>query len=217
MNPGAETADEHRYSETYLSHERWLSYVQQIDSVRDLAPTSVVEVGIGPGVKRMMVEASFPGCRYVGLDIETELNPDIRADVTALPFADRSFDVGFCCQVLEHLPFERFADALGELKRVSRRRVVISLPDVTPFFYLRARPPSSRRVLPFLWRGISLPVPFPQRHDIETHGQHYWEIGKKGYSVTRILNEIRSAGSARVRHFRMVERHYWHFFLLDIG
>ena len=46
-------------------------------------------------------------------------------------------------------------EALKELKRVCKKRIIISLPDVNPFFFIRFH--KLRRILPFLWRGFSLP------------------------------------------------------------
>lgn len=204
-----------RYGPGYLSHERWLSFVHQVSALADIEPRSVLEVGVGPGVKSTMVTATYPGCTYTGVDIDQDLGPDMCADVRALPFGPGQFDVAFCCQVLEHIPYGDFLTALGELKRVSRRRVVISLPDVRPFVFLRARPPASRRVLPWLWRGISLPALPPRTHKFDAHGQHHWEIGKRGYPLRRVLSDIQGLGWSKVSHYRMIERNYWHFFLLD--
>ncbi len=203
------------YGPGYLSHERWISFVHQITAIADISPRSVLEIGVGPGVKASMVTATFPDCTYFGVDIDNELSPDLCADVRNLPLEDGQFDAAFCCQVLEHLPYEDFPTALRELKRVTRKRVVISLPDVRPFIYLRARPPASRRFLPWLWNGISLPSMFPKTHSFEDHGQHYWEIGKKNYPLRRILDDVRALGWRNIRHFRLIERNYWHFIVLD--
>lgn len=203
------------YSAEYLSRERWMSFVYQVTAIADLKPERVAEIGIGPGVVGDMVRASYPGCDYVGIDLDPALGPTVCADVTALPFADGGFDAVFCCQVLEHLPYDTFGAALGELKRIAGRRVVISLPDVSPFFFLRAR--GSRRFLPALWRGISVPQFRPQPHSFKEHGQHYWEIGKRDYALARILATIEAVGFARIEHYRMVERSYWHFFILDVA
>jgi SAM-dependent methyltransferase len=46
-----------------------------------------------------------------------------QADIFALPFEDRSFDVVLCCNVLLHLP--SIARPLAELARVARRHVVV--------------------------------------------------------------------------------------------
>jgi len=204
---------EHNYGAGYLTRERWFSYATQVSLIADLKPKRVAEIGVGPGVVGPMIESSYPGCHYVSVDIEHQLAPHLCASVTALPFADGTMDAIFCCQVLEHLPFELFTPALKELSRSTSRRVVISLPDVSPFFFLRFR--GSRRYLPGLWKGFSLPHPFPQSHDFFTHGQHHWEIGKKGFPVDRIVDQIRKTGLHLKDSFRMVDRPYWHFFILD--
>lgn len=201
------------YGPGYLTHDRWLSYVTQVTALKDINPKRVAEIGIGPGVVGPMVKATYPGCQYVSVDVDPTLRPEVCASVTDLPFSDAAFDAIFCCQVLEHLPYELFVPAMTELRRVASRRVVISLPDESLFFYLRAR--GLRRILPSLWKGISLPRPNPERHDFEAHGQHYWEIGKRDFPVGRVLADISRAGLVLNHHFRMIERPYWHFFFLD--
>ena len=205
---------ESHYGASYLSHERWMSYVHQVTAIADLNPARVAEIGVGPGVVGDMVRTTYPGCDYVSVDIDPTLRPQVCASVVDLPFADASFDATFCCQVLEHLPYDLFRPALAELRRITRCRVVISLPDVSPFFFLRAR--GSRRLLPGLWNGFSLPSVRQPVHDFAIHGQHHWEIGVRGYPLRCILADIKQAGFTQPQHFRMVERSYWHFFLLDV-
>lgn len=201
------------YGSGYLSRDRWLSYVTQVTTLQDLNPQRVAEIGIGPGVVGPMVKATYPGCQYVSVDVDANLRPEVCASVTSLPFQNSVLDAVFCCQVLEHLPYHLFGPALSELRRVVSRRVVISLPDESWFFFLRVR--GSRRVLPSLWKGVSFPRPFPAKHDFEKHGQHYWEIGKKDYPIRRIIDDIGRTGLSLKDHFRMVDRPYWHFFILD--
>ena len=201
------------YGAEYLTRDRWLSYVEQVSLLKDMIPRRVAEVGIGPGVVGTMIESNYPGCQYFSVDLESSLSPDICASVTALPFQQGALDAIFCCQVLEHIPYNLFVPSLVELSRVVSRRVVISLPDESLFFYLRAR--GLRRIFPSLWKGISFPRPFPKQHDYDVHGQHFWEIGKRDFPIRRILDDIGVSGLRIKDRFRMVERPYWHFFVLE--
>ncbi len=57
----------------------------------------------------------------VGLERLHDVNVDsIRGELTALPFADNSFDVAFCISVIEHLGRNGMSVALNELRRVIR-------------------------------------------------------------------------------------------------
>lgn len=209
-----QTPSNQHYGATYLYKERWFSFVYQVMALSGIAPVRVAEIGVGPGVVGDMLRATYIGCEYVGIDIDSSLSPAVCGSVEALPFATGSFDATFCCQVLEHLPFDRFAVSIRELKRITRQRLVISLPDVSPFFFLRFS--HGRRLLPWLWDGISLPTIFPRRHSFEEHGQHHWEIGKLGFPSRRVIRELQAIGFKSIRHFRMTERPYWHFFILEI-
>ncbi|MFR3489037.1 MAG: class I SAM-dependent methyltransferase [Alistipes ihumii] len=52
----------------------------------------------------------------------------VQGDVTALDFADRSFDTVFCTEVLEHVPPQKLRQACGEIARVSSRWALIGVP-----------------------------------------------------------------------------------------
>jgi len=54
---------------------------------------------------------------YITTDLHSPL-ADIKADITALPFADNEFDVIFCNHVLEHIPDD--TQAMKELYRVMK-------------------------------------------------------------------------------------------------
>ncbi len=99
------------------------------------APRAVLEVGVGEGAIVGRLRARWPDAAFVGLDLP---DPDLArqwdrntfhpvfGSIDALPFADDRFDLVLAVEVLEHV--ERAEPALGELARVSRGQVVISVP-----------------------------------------------------------------------------------------
>jgi SAM-dependent methyltransferase len=86
----------------------------------------VLDLGCGEGGSVDLFRGCHPDVRWVGLDMPDSPTPplarpeaDIRFyDGGALPFADATFDVVFCKQVLEHVadPFH----VVGEVARVLR-------------------------------------------------------------------------------------------------
>jgi len=66
-------------------------------------------------------------------DIEPRQDGIERQDLHSLSYGDRSFDIVLCSQVLEHV-----ADpvrAIAELKRVAKKKLIISVPN-EPYFTL---------------------------------------------------------------------------------
>jgi ubiquinone/menaquinone biosynthesis C-methylase UbiE len=53
----------------------------------------------------------------------------VQGDVTALPFADKSFDSTYCFDVLEHVDEK---SALQELARVTEKRLILIVPQESP-------------------------------------------------------------------------------------
>jgi SAM-dependent methyltransferase len=100
-----------------------------------VAPRSVLEVGCGEGhlAQHLVTRAPRPA-QFVACDVDLGVvRPDLdplvglaRASVYDLPFADRSFDLIVCCEVLEHLRDpER---GLAEVARVAAGAVLLSTP-----------------------------------------------------------------------------------------
>jgi hypothetical protein len=96
------------------------------------------------------------------------------------------------------------------MARVSRNAVVITLPH-----YSRFSPSIALKIFPFIPRvqkvfSISLFLP---KHRFD--GQHYWEIGRLGYSLTKIRQILsHSTGMDLVRDYLIVENPYHHVFVL---
>lgn len=107
------------------------------DAVTDLYletnARSVLEVGCGEGLLAdHLIKKSRPD-RFEACDVALRPAPAIdpqislrEASIYALPYADASFDLVVCCEVLEHLTDP--AAGLAELARVSARHVLLSTP-----------------------------------------------------------------------------------------
>jgi len=194
------------YSLHYLRGGRIFSYAHQIETVITLEPNTVLEVGIGRGIVTAALRAA--GLKVRTLDVQLVLNPDIVASVTDIPYEKEVFDVALCSQVLEHLPFDYFAPALRELRRVVRQGLVLSLPDASRHWHISAKLPK----IPEFRLGVSL----RRRIDMpKTRMEHYWEIGFVDHSLKRINSEIEASGWRITRTWRVPEFKWHRFFRLE--
>ena len=100
--------------------EFYPTYIAKLAAVRawlDALParTRVLDAGCGEGV---LVEEYAGRLDIVGIDPHYTSDRVRHGSVTALPYADASFDRALCLDVLEHLTFEEQPRALAELHRV---------------------------------------------------------------------------------------------------
>lgn len=195
---------EHYDNLEYDTKERFISYWHQINLVMGTRPQNVLEVGVGnkfvSGYLRSL------GVDIHTLDFDERLEPDTVGSVLDLPFEDGEFDVACCFETLEHLPWENFDTAMSELSRVARRWVMVSLPDRTPYVRVNLEWRFHREIAHTL---RDLPNPKPKVHEFD--GQHYWEIGRKGWPLSRIVEQIERHGLRVEDKFRVFEDPYHRF------
>ena len=182
--------DKSHYGRSYRSKDRWLSYLHQLNMVRSCNPASVLEVGPGEGIVTDNLRKD--GVRVVTCDIAEDLHPDVVGSITALPFVDGEFELALAAEVLEHIRFEDVPQALKELARASTKHVVVSLPHPGWVFSLTLKLP----LLPYF--NIFFQIPFFWREH-QFNGEHYWELGKKGYPTKRFVAAANEAGLKLVR------------------
>lgn len=198
---------EHYARGSYRSSERWSSYWHQLALVRETLPQSVLEVGVGEGV--VARELSRGGIAVTTLDIAQDLHPDVVGSVTNIPFPPKSFDTVLAAEVLEHIPFSDVPMALSEIARVARKAIVISLPCPGYVFSFVVKIPLLPRIefffkIPFFWK----------RHQFD--GQHYWELGKRDFSVQQFLTLAREAGFTCKRTTHYADDPAHRFFLFSV-
>lgn len=191
----------------YCSIERWSSYWQQINEIIKCRPTSVLEIGVGDGVVADYL-INNTDIKYTSMDIADDLKPDAIGSVDAMPLSDNAFDLVCAFEVLEHLPFEKFEKSLKEMQRVSLKYVLISLPHWGRHFAFSLSLPYFKKIK---WQRKFNPLPMKHKFD----GQHYWEIGKRDFSLLKIKKSIKDSGCIMLRDYICFESPYHHFFVLE--
>lgn len=197
---------EHYEFEKYMSPARWASVWHQLREVRKFKPEKTLEIGPGPGTFKTLAQTF--GMKIETVDLDKALNPDHVASATDLPFPQNSFDVTCAFQVLEHLPYDSAITALKELLRVSKKGVVISLPNAQPVWKIYLNVP----LLPRIAKIINQPHHIPATHEFD--GEHYWEIGKKEYELKRILRDIEQHALI-ISQSRIFDNPHHHFFIMQ--
>lgn len=193
---------------SYLAGRRGFSFGHQLQAILAREPRSVLEVGVGSGITAAALRGA--GIAVTTLDVDATLDPDILASVEHIPADDGTWDVASCCQVLEHLPFDRVPAALRELHRVTNAGLVLSLPDVTRQLDLTVRLP---------WLGVrrmtaATPLTRTRTMPVERLASmgHHWEIGFRGTPLTTVTSVIAIAGWRIERTWRVPELPWHRFF-----
>ena len=203
---------EHYLTNFYDTKERFISYWHQINEIINLNPMRVLEIGIGNGFVSGYLKKR--GVNIITLDIDRGLNPDIVGSTLDLPFLDNTFDAMACYEVLEHLPYKNFKCALAEMFRVSNSYVIISLPDAN-LGYPVYLPKIDIKKFKIRTIKILIPIPYLRKPIHHFDGEHYWEIGKSGYPLNKIINEINSIGFKIIKTYKVFDAPYHRFFVLE--
>ena len=202
-----QVSSDHYFNLQYDTKSRWISYWYQISEVIKLQPKSLLEIGIGN--KTVSDYLRKIGINVKTCDFDKSLKPDVLADILNLPFKKNSFDVVLCAEVLEHLPFRNFSRALSNIHKVTKHYAVITLPSfsITSLYF-------GIKLIPFIpKKEISIKVGYPLKHQFL--GEHFWEIGKKGYPLSKIQKKIREAGFKIKHYFYPLENPKHNFFILE--
>lgn len=209
MIPSPQVDAAHYDFARYMSRGRWASLWHQLDAVVGLAPARVLEIGPGPGVfKRVAGQFGVP---VETVDLDPALQPDHLASATALPFGDGAYDLVCAFQMLEHLPYEQSLAAFGEMLRVARRHVVISLPDARTAWRFAFHLPRRGTV------ELLLPRPRLRPREHVFDGEHHWEINTRSHPLARVQADLVARCPGLRRTWRVPELPYHRFFVFEKG
>ena len=196
--------------------DSYLLQMQAIEGLKDVS--SILE--IGPGESYAAKNLRDVGYHYDTLDFEDAHGPTIKADFGSLDPASisRRYDLTCAFQVLEHFPYCDFTRHLETLGALSTRYVFISLPYSCKGFSLKLNFQSGqwKRIIRQL--DFYIPTGLPNRKYREEYMQefpwavHFWEIGRKGYSLKTVLHDIESCGLDVIRRFHSPNA--FHYFIL---
>jgi len=101
---------------------------------------SVCEVGVGEGELLKIVYKKYPKVKLFACDLSKNEISKAKENLKNIPvnysiqnaedlseYKDNQFDLVICCEVLEHL--KNPSKALRELKRISKKYVIVSVPN----------------------------------------------------------------------------------------
>ncbi|MDD3284442.1 MAG: methyltransferase domain-containing protein [Patescibacteria group bacterium] len=191
----------------YDNISRWNSYFHQIDEILKLKQNNILEIGIGNSFLKNYFDNNFKNISFKTLDINPDLNPDYVSSVDNINLDDNLFDIVCAFEVLEHLPFEKLEQCLKSLHRVSKKYCIISVPHWGRNFGFKI-------ILPYFHEiKVHFKLPFLAKKHI-FNGEHYWEIGKKGFKLNKIKKIIDNYFDIK-KDFVSFENPYHHFFILE--
>jgi hypothetical protein len=172
-----------------FGHEvSFLNVYNQIDDVlflvkqRNIENPKILVIGVGDHLLDIILKYKF-GFHVKTFDVDSALEPNFVGSVDKVDSAVHEyFDIVVCAHVLEHLPYEYFNQSLQKIRAISDY-AIIYLPIAQ--FGLRLK----FEIFPIIAKQINfLCTWFFKKHSFD--GQHYWEIGTRGYSLPFVRNKI---------------------------
>jgi SAM-dependent methyltransferase len=159
--------------------EYYPTYMAKLEAVRRwldkvAAGTRVLDAGCGEGV---LVDEYTGRLAIEGIDPNYGSDRVRTGSLTALPFADGTFDRALCLDVLEHLTFEEQPRALAELFRVLKRggELLVSIPNLA---HLQSR-------VHFFFLGRLIRTASEYKHPGDRPAVEFIELGRRaGFVLT---------------------------------
>ena len=129
-----------KLEQRYHASEMWQDYDKsgiirdKVNHVRDYIPDdveSILDIGCGNGIITNELAEHYHIC---GVDISAEALKQVKAETLqasadSIPVRDRSWDMVFSSEMLEHLPDDVLERTIHEITRITRKYVFITVPN----------------------------------------------------------------------------------------
>ncbi|MDR3134126.1 MAG: class I SAM-dependent methyltransferase [Prevotellaceae bacterium] len=173
----------HYRFQSYTDLPRWTSYWHQITETLALAPKTALIIGVGDNIVGNILAAQ--GVQVYTFDFDQNLHPDFEGDVANIDaiLGGNRFDVILCCQVLEHLPHDKFENILQQLAQHAGN-IIISLPYSAMKYKFEIKLPVIKTI-----KADVYVHKFFKKHTFD--GEHYWETGTRGHTKRSVLNSMK--------------------------
>ena len=202
---------DHYFRGGYDDLNRFVSFYYQADAIRKLHAKEILEIGIGNGTLSSYLKNN--GYHVTTCDFAKDLSPDYVADIRDLPFSKPQFDCVVAFEILEHIPFSDLRKAIDSLARTTKKYVVISVPYSSVYLEFLIRFPFIEKILKQPFLRLFLWVPFLSSKFQSR--EHYWELGRKGFSRKKVRNVLQRKFRI-IREFRPPISPHHYFFVLRI-
>lgn len=203
-----------------LNTNHFYSYFLQMKTISELKINSVLEVGPGESfIKSYMMSLGY---KYHTMDIIEDYQPDILSSLVDFDETDflNKYEVVCAFQVLEHIAYDRFDECLKKMINSSSKYVFISLPYSCMGFSANLTFMKGQNKFKKFNFKLFLPTFKRNRQYRDEYKKeypwavHYWEIGRKGYSLSKIRKNIEKLGVKIISEFHS-ENPYHYFFLIE--
>ena len=199
---------EHYKFSNYVTKIRWSSYWHQIDEA--VNAKKILVVGVGDGIVPAVLKQIGEGGSVKTFDYDEALKPDYTGDLREIhkSVKDEKFDCILCSQVLEHLEYKD-VDAILQYFSTHAEKVVISIPACYwNLFIINIKLPLIKKFV------LSLKIPKIFKA-FKFDGEHYWEMGAKGYSKRKIKRDMNKY-FVILKEYHVPENPYHYFFILQV-
>ena len=199
---------EHYGSSSHDNLERFISYFNQkklvTEACKGIDNASILEIGKGNGFLYNYLKNNRYNIK--SFDIAEDLNPDYVGDILELEkTVNAKFDIVCCFEVLEHIRYEDLPNILGQMSRVANKKVIISVPQSWLYLSFWIKLPIFRPLMAYL------NIPLPLTHKF--NGEHYWELGKKGYSLNNFRKLLKNKFSIEDEFTHPLDTYHRYFVL----